>query len=148
VSARWRPRFVVGVVVLIGAAALVATAAASFSSSDSAAHTISTATLVAPTGLSAVNGTCSALSSTQVNLSWTATASAAADGYEVFRATVSGGPYSSLGTVNGAGTTTFTDTTPAFSTTYYYVVQSKRNSWRSPHSNQASVTTPSVLCVA
>jgi hypothetical protein len=71
----------------------------------------------------------------------------AADGYEVFRATVSGGPYSSLGTVNGAGTVAFTDTTPAFSTTYYYVVQSKRNAWRSPNSNQATVATPTILCV-
>jgi hypothetical protein len=85
--------------------------------------------------------------STQVKLTWTATGSTWAGGYEIFRALTSGGPYSSLGTVAGQSTATWTDTSVSFATTYYYVVQATKNSWRSSNSNQASITTPTPLCV-
>jgi cellulose 1,4-beta-cellobiosidase len=109
-------------------------------------QTVSTGTLVAPTGLTAVNGACVNNTSWHVNLSWTATTSTIADGYEIFRSTTTGGPYTSLGTVNGRTTTTFVDTTPTFLTTYFYVVQAKRNLWRSPNSTQATVTTLKKNC--
>ena len=82
-----------------------------------------------------------------MNLSWTATTSTFADGYQVFRGTASGGPYSSIGTVSGRTTVTYVDSTAAFSTTYYYVVQAKYNQWRSANSNQGSVTTPNAVCL-
>ncbi len=127
---------------LVGGMALAA-----LTSTTTVSHSVTTGKLAAPTGLTASNGTCNALSSTRVNLSWTATTSTFADGYEIFRSTTNGGPYTSIATVTGAGTTSYTDATVAFSTTYYYVVQAKRNAWRSPNSNQASVRTPSSLCV-
>jgi hypothetical protein len=108
---------------------------------------MSSGTLASPTGVTAVRGTCTILSSTKVNLSWTATASTFATGYVILRSTTSGGGYVSLGAVSGRSTTTFIDSTPAFSTTYYYVVRATRNNWVSANSNEASVTTPSVLCV-
>jgi hypothetical protein len=109
--------------------------------------TVSTGTLAAPTGLAAVKGACTILTSNSVNLSWTATSSTWADGYIVFRSTTSGSGYAAIATVSGRSTTAYVDASPAFSTTYFYVVQATRNLWRSPNSNQASVTTPTVLCV-
>jgi hypothetical protein len=125
-----------------------AVAGASFSSAPSSpSMSVSTGTLAAPTGLGAQNVNCQVATSTKVNLTWTATASTWADGYEVFRSGTSGGPYTSFGTVSGQSTVTYTDSTVTFSTTYYYVVQATKNSWRSPNSNQATITTPTVLCV-
>ncbi len=113
----------------------------------SASQSITTATLAAPTGLSAARGTCVILTSTQVNLNWTATPSTSADGYEILRSTTNGGPYTSIATVNGRTTTTYIDATVTFSTTYYYVIKAKRNLWRSATSNQASITTQTLVCV-
>ncbi|MGH3104948.1 MAG: hypothetical protein ACRDN6_12715 [Gaiellaceae bacterium] len=111
------------------------------------AHTVSSATLAAPTGLGAIPVCVLVPSSIKVDLSWTATSSTFADGYEIFRSATSGGPYSSIGTVSGRTTTTYADTTVTFSTTYHYVVQATRNAWRSVNSAQASVTTPNLLCL-
>lgn len=122
-------------------AALAAPALADWGTSALRSQTVTAGTLAAPTGLTAVNGACVARTSWHVDLSWTASSSTFADGYEIFRSTTAGGPYTSLGTVSGQGTTTFTDTTPTLSTTYYYVVQAKRNLWLSPDSNEATVTT-------
>jgi hypothetical protein len=140
--------------ILLTAAAFAATvptgstAVASFTrTAPSASHTVSTGTLAAPTGLSAATGTCVILTSTQVNLSWTATSSTFADGYQILRSTTNGGPYTIIASVSGRSTTTFVDTTVAFSTTYYYVVKATRNLWRSTQSNQASVTTQTLVCV-
>ena len=111
------------------------------------AGSVSTSTLAAPTGLSAARGACVALTSSAVNLSWTATSSTFADGYQIFRSTTAGSGYGSVGTVAGRTTTTFIDSTVAFLTTYFYVVQAKKLSWRSANSNEAQVTTPTPLCV-
>jgi hypothetical protein len=112
-----------------------------------AGPSVSTGTLAAPTGLSAVRGSCTILTSNAVNLSWTATASTFADGYIVLRSTTNGSGYAQIATVAGRATTTYVDGTAAFLTTYYYVVKATRNNWTSPNSGQASVTTPTPLCV-
>ncbi len=117
------------------------------SSAGPSGATYSSGTLGPPTAVAAANGACTVLTSTSVNLSWTATASAFADGYQVLRSTTSGSGYASVGSVSGRTTSSFTDTTPAFLTTYYYVVRSTRNTWRSGNSNEATVTTPTPLCV-
>jgi fibronectin type 3 domain-containing protein len=134
------PRALLGV---LGVATVVATPAfgAFGAVASQQTHTLSSGTLAAPTALS---GACASLPR-RVELSWTATTSAFADGYEILRSTTSGGPYASIGTVTGVATTTFTDSTVAALTTYYYVVKAKRNLWRSPASNQATVST--VLCL-
>ena len=129
------------IVVVIGAPAF-----ANWSANLQQTQSVTAGVLAAPGGTSAVNGACVKNTSWHVNVSWTASASLFADGYEIFRSTTSGGPYTSLGTVNGRATTTFVDTTPTFQTTYFYVVQSKRNLWRSPNSNQATVTTLRKAC--
>lgn len=75
--------------------------------------------------------------SISVGLTWPAAANAVS--YDVMRATVSGGPYSLVGS---SGTPAYTDTTVVQQRTYYYVVVAKRSSWASPNSGQASATTP------
>lgn len=127
-------------------ASLAAPALAEWGVSRPQTQSLTMGTLATPTGLTAVNGACVARTSWPVNLSWTATTSTFADGYEIFRSTTAGGPYTSVATVNGQTTTTFTDTTPTYNTTYYYVVQAKRNLWRGLSSNEAAVTTPRRNC--
>jgi hypothetical protein len=84
----------------------------------------------APTGLSAT-----AVSQTQINLSWTAVPGATS--YTILRATTSGGPYTPVGT---SATTSFSNTGLACNTTYYYVVTAS-NGCSSGNSGQAQATT-------
>ena len=137
------------VAVLVAALAMSAGAPLAWgqmSSAGSATHTLSTDTLAAPTGLTASNGPCTAGVNASVTLNWTATASTWADGYEILRALLSGGPYTSVATVSGRSTTTYTDPGLLFLTPYYYVVKATRNSWRSAQTAEASKTTLSILC--
>jgi hypothetical protein len=120
---------------------------ASMSATRSASASISTGTLAAPTGVAAARGTCTILTATSVNVTWVQSASSFASGYDILRSTTNGSGYALVGTVAGRATTSFVDTTVTFSTTYYYVVRASRNAWRSVNSNQASVTTATVLCV-
>lgn len=107
---------------------------------------VSTATLAAPTSPAATRGLCVPAVSVQVLVTWVATTSTFADGYEVRRGTISGGPYTTVATVDSL-TTSHTDTGLAFSTTYHYVIRAKRHAWRSADSGQASVTTQNTLCL-
>jgi len=93
----------------------------------------------APTGLSAT-----AVSSSQINLSWTAsTPSNCPISYNVFRSTTPGfTPSASNQIANGIFATTFSDTTAVASTAYNYVVEAATLAGASGPSNQASVTTP------
>jgi hypothetical protein len=93
-------------------------------------RSITTDTLDPPTSLAAVGGLTAALS-------WTATVDTYATGYQIQRATVSGGPYSLVSTVTPRTIVSTTDT-PVASGTYYYVLQSSFQSWTSATSNQAS----------
>ena len=74
-----------------------------------------------------------------VSLAWTASATTGVT-YDVYRATSSGGTYSKI---NGAAVsdTTFTDTTSAFDTEYFYKVRAVKSGRESANSNEASVTT-------
>lgn len=132
------------VVLVLGATSV---ALAAYTSSPTATGTYSTGTVSPPTSLAAAAGPCTVGVSASIPLTWTASASAWADGYEVQRSLVSGGPYTSVATVSGAGTTTYTDGPLTFSTTYYYVVRTTKAAWRSVASNQASLTTLSLLCL-
>ncbi len=82
-----------------------------------------------PTGLTATAG------DTQVTLSWNA--SSAATSYHVKRATVSGGPYTTVASPSG---TSDTDTGLTNGTTYYYVVSAVNAAGQSANSSQASAT--------
>ncbi|MEA2552731.1 MAG: hypothetical protein QOJ65_907, partial [Fimbriimonadaceae bacterium] len=83
----------------------------------------------APTGLTATAG------NAQVSLAWTG--SSGATSYNVKRATVSGGPYTTVGSPTA---TSFTNTGLTNGTTYYYVVTAVNTAGESGNSNQASAT--------
>jgi hypothetical protein len=85
-----------------------------------------------------------AISSSQINLSWTAsTPSNCPISYNVFRSTTPGfTPSASNQIANGIFATTFSDTTAVASTAYNYVVEATTLAGASGPSNQASVTTP------
>jgi fibronectin type 3 domain-containing protein len=88
------------------------------------------AALPAATVLSATPG------SGQVSLTWTAVSGAST--YRVHRATVSGGPYTTIQS-NLTGTS-FTDTGLTSGTTYFYVVTATNFVGEGPNSNEASAT--------
>jgi hypothetical protein len=93
---------------------------------------ISTDTLDPPTTLAATGGTIA-------TLTWGATPDTYATGYEVQRASVSGGPYAIVSTVTPRTAVTTTDA-PAANGTWFYVLRSVYQSWRSVDGNQASAT--------
>jgi len=93
----------------------------------------------APSGLSAT-----AISSSQINLAWTASTSSCALTYNVFRSTTSGfTPSSGNQIASGVTVTSFSDTRLAASTTYFYLVEATNSGGTSGPSNQASATTQS-----
>lgn len=78
-----------------------------------------------------------------VSLSWVASASAAVTGYNVYRGTVSGGPYSKL-TSSPVSGMSYTDSTVEAGQTYYYVTTSVNSQGaESSDSNQATAVIPS-----
>ncbi|MGA8365774.1 MAG: malectin domain-containing carbohydrate-binding protein [Candidatus Acidiferrales bacterium] len=91
----------------------------------------------APSGLGAT-----ATSSSQINLSWTASSASCSVTYTVFRSTTSGfTPSSSNQIATGVTTTTYSNTGLTASTTYYYLVEGVDSAGTSAASNQASATT-------
>ena len=97
---------------------------------------VATATLVAPTGVTATvqsnGGT--------VRIAWTATSSTWASGHRVFRATNAGGPYTEIQQIVGRATVIYDDV-PGVGT-FYYVVRGYYNTnganWESVNSAQAT----------
>jgi hypothetical protein len=81
-------------------------------------------------------------SSYSVELSWKASTSSDVIGYNVFRSTTSGGPYTQINPVVIAGTT-YEDTSVAAGKTYYYVSTAVSGSEeQSVHSAQTSAAIP------
>lgn len=86
-----------------------------------------------PSGFTAVGS--NSVSSPQVTLSWTA--SSGATGYNIFRGTTNGGPYTqAFFTV----VTPYTDTTVTHGTTYYYLIQATNCAGKSANSTQSTST--------
>jgi len=105
--------------------------------SNQASATTPCSTPTAPSGLTAT-----AASSSQINLSWTASTSSCSVTYDVFSSTTSGfTPSSSNEIASGVTTTTYSNTGLAASTTYYYLVEGTNSGGTSAASNQASATT-------
>lgn len=71
-----------------------------------------------------------------VSLSWNASFNAS--GYNIYRSTTNGGPYSSLTT--GVTGTSYNDASVTNGTTYYYVLTATNSYGESGYSNQASAT--------
>ncbi|HEU5080024.1 MAG TPA: RICIN domain-containing protein [Opitutaceae bacterium] len=87
----------------------------------------------APTGLTATAGV------GRVTLKWTRSGDTA-QGYDLRRATTSGGPYTSIASWTNSTRCEQTDTSVTNGTTYYYVVAAKNQSGTSVASGQASAT--------
>jgi len=85
---------------------------------------------LAPTGLTIGQGQAKAY------LSWD-TSTSGATGYNLRRATVSGGPYSVIGT---SGTNSYVDTTASSCATYYYVVSATNSLGESSNSSETAVS--------
>ncbi|HUR51534.1 MAG TPA: hypothetical protein VMZ11_05375 [Mycobacteriales bacterium] len=130
----------------VGAVALVLAVAApalgSFRDTAKAASTLATTQLAAPTGLTAVAG-CN-LVVPKVTLSWTATTTTFATGYDVYRG-VGAGTQTLLTTLSPRTVTSYVDNTVALLTSYTYSVRTRFASWSKASSN-ASASTP-VLCL-
>jgi Abnormal spindle-like microcephaly-assoc'd, ASPM-SPD-2-Hydin len=74
-----------------------------------------------------------------VNLSWTPSASSGVSGYDVYRATVTGGPYTQIGS---SPTVDYTDSSVQANTEYFYVVTSVDAGRQSGYSSQIAVSVP------
>jgi hypothetical protein len=105
---------------------------ARLSDTATATRSLATDTLAPPTSLGATGGT-------SVALAWTATVDTYAAGYDVLRGTANGGPYSVVSSVSPR-TVVATADSPGTSGTYFYVLRSTFQNWRSVNSNQASAT--------
>jgi fibronectin type 3 domain-containing protein len=94
----------------------------------------------------ALGGTCvtgSGSSSHSVSLSWTPSTSWNVDGYNVYRGTTSGGPYTKLNS-SLVTTPSYTDTTVVSGQTYYYVATAlDTTNNESVYSNEAQAVVPS-----
>lgn len=78
-----------------------------------------------------------------VDIAWDASTSATLQGYNVYRSTVSGGPYSKISPTVATSTLLFTDTTPVSGKQYFYVVTAVDTSGvESAASTQVAVTIP------
>lgn len=112
---------------------------------------ITTGTLIGANSVAATQHCVSlVVSSVSVSLTWSVTSPAVstwATGLQVFRSTSPGSGFASQGSILPLTTTTFNDTTVAYSTTYYYEVQASRDNWRAT-SNVSSATTKGLLFCA
>ncbi len=108
-------------------------------SNTASARTLGTSGPLAPSSLTAT-----AISSSQINVSWTDNASNET-GFKVERAMSSGGPWTQIGTT--AGIASFADTSVAASTTYYYRVRATNAAGDSGYSNTSTATTPAAATI-
>jgi hypothetical protein len=78
-----------------------------------------------------------------VDIAWDPSTSATLQGYNVYRGTVSGGPYTKISSTLATSTLLFTDTTPVSGKQYFYVVTAVDTSGtESAASTQVAVTIP------
>jgi len=128
----------VGATASAGLAAMPAVPGSGALYADVAAVTagLTSDTLQAPTALAAAGGA-------SATLSWTPTVDSYADGYRVYRATSSGGPYTEVGTATPAMATGYLDL-PGADATYWYVVRTFASNWLSVPSRPVSATVATV----
>ncbi len=130
--------------IALSAAVPAPAAGASFSDADSAAHTVSSATLEPASGLTATTGCSSLLSlSADATLSWTETPSTFAEGYTVER--WQGSTLEATTTVTPRTTTTLTETGLSTGTTYTWTLRAYVSSWTSTEVSVTASTPGSCL---
>ena len=90
-----------------------------------------------------LSGTGLAALAHSVDVTWAASTSTPLQGYNVYRSTVSGGPYSKLSATLSPTTLVYTDTTPVSGKQYFYVVTALNTSGaESSASSEVAVTIP------
>jgi fibronectin type 3 domain-containing protein len=78
-----------------------------------------------------------------VDITWNASSSSNVQGYNVYRGSTSGGPYTKISSTLSASTLAFTDTAPVSGSNYFYVVTAvDSNGLESAASNEVSVSVP------
>ena len=95
----------------------------------------------APADLTAT-ASCEGLFDSRVRLGWSTSPSAFADGYEIYRSEISGGPYDRIGYVARRDRMSFVDHATSLGETYFYVVRSTAGKRSGPPSGQAQATAP------
>jgi hypothetical protein len=125
---------VLAAIAVMGLTLAVPVTRAGFINNASTNGSFASATLAAPTGVSAVGGT-------SVTLSWTASGSTAAAGYVVQRATAQAGPYGQIGTATPISSTSYIDAPSAG--TYWYRLRTYVGNWRSAATTPVSATVSS-----
>src|SRR5438105_3111725 len=91
------------------------------------------------------NLTAQAISSSKINLSWTASSSLLLTGYKIERSTNGGSSWSTIVSSTGSTATTYSDSGLVHSTTYTYRVSTVNLLVTSSPSNTASATTFNVV---
>jgi hypothetical protein len=120
-----------GALLLVAGSVVPTRTLARFTDIAAAAGTIGADTLAPPTGLSATGGA-------SVGLTWTPTVDAYASGYELLRSATSGIGHAVVATITPA---TAASTTDAPGTgTWYYLLRSVHQSWRSVATSQVAAT--------
>lgn len=89
----------------------------------------------------AVSGDGLAAAAHSVSLNWAKSASSSVTGYDVYRGTISGGPYTEIGSTTSA-VLDFDDTTVQANVEYFYVVTSVASGVQSSYSTQVAVSVP------
>jgi hypothetical protein len=89
----------------------------------------------------AVTGDGVAAAAHSVALNWAKSPSASVTGYDVYRGTVSGGPYTQIGSTTSA-VLNYSDTTVLANEQYFYVVTSVASGVQSGYSSQVAVSIP------
>ena len=125
-----RPAAAIGIALAAALAVAAPVTLARFTASGEAAASFSTGSIRPPTGLAA------SVAGPVVTLTWTPTTSSAATGYEVLRSATSGTGYRVVASVTARTATTTTDSPGAG--TWYYVLRSSLQNWRSGFSSEAA----------
>lgn len=90
--------------------------------------------------VNAANGeACITYNTHQVSLSWTASTSTGVTGYDIYRSTTTGGPYTQIGTIAASP---YVDASVQAGQTYYYVITAVGTSGQSGYSSQVTATIP------
>jgi serine/threonine-protein kinase len=97
--------------------------------------------LYAPTGVAAVEA-CDGWFAYRIDLTWSATSSTFADGYEVLRADYRDGPYEMIAVIDGRGSTSYSDYGLGADNMYFYKIKSFAGRRHGPPSEIASAITP------
>ncbi len=110
-------------------------------SADIVGPGICNSTVVQDVVAAALGNGCPSSSQYQVTLSWTASTSSVS-GYNVYRGTAPGGPYTTSLNSTPITATSFTDTTVQSGQTYYYVTTAVSSAGTSGYSNQTTAVVP------